>query len=232
MSDDGRPTVVVVDDEELFRMSLADYLAARLPSCRVVEAADGERARDVVRRERVDVLVTDLVMPRVDGLELLLSVHERVPSLPVVVVSAVGVSDETGIEMPVFVEKPSEIRNVADIVAGLLGSPSRARRARMSLAGALHVLERQRRTCRLGVTGDACVGRLDVVAGKVCAAEVEVGGASGVLSGEAAAVELLVRAGHRITLGAASRDVRPAGAVDATLQQLFARARARAGLGA
>ncbi|HEX8804595.1 MAG TPA: response regulator transcription factor [Acidimicrobiales bacterium] len=61
--------VVVADDQELVRSGFAMIVDAQ-PDMRVVgEAADGEAAVDVARRERADVVLMDVRMPRLDGIE-------------------------------------------------------------------------------------------------------------------------------------------------------------------
>jgi len=58
--------VLVVDDEQAARESVVDFL--RLEGYEVSEASDGETALQMVEREHYNVVVTDLVMPRMDGL--------------------------------------------------------------------------------------------------------------------------------------------------------------------
>jgi two-component system cell cycle response regulator DivK len=59
--------IVVADDNEDCRVALRTYLEAH--GYEVFEAADGETAVDVTRRERPDLVLMDVMMPGVDGLE-------------------------------------------------------------------------------------------------------------------------------------------------------------------
>lgn len=61
--------ILVVDDEEIKRITLADDLGTQGHD--VVAAADGQEAMDHLRASRFDVVITDVKMPKVDGLELL-----------------------------------------------------------------------------------------------------------------------------------------------------------------
>jgi DNA-binding NtrC family response regulator len=61
--------ILVVDDEKIKRITLADDLAAQ--GHEVAGAADGEEALQKLAAERFDVVVTDLKMPKLDGIELL-----------------------------------------------------------------------------------------------------------------------------------------------------------------
>jgi CheY-like chemotaxis protein len=91
----GRGTVLLVDDEELVRMSTADMLSDLGYS--VVEAASGEEAlRLVSRGEHFDVLVTDHLMPGMTGTDLADNVRAAKPGVPVLLVS--GYADHEGID--------------------------------------------------------------------------------------------------------------------------------------
>ena len=80
--------VVIADDapgaRALFRAALEDHRRIRI----VGEAANGEEALELVRRERPDVLLTDLAMPVMDGLQTLLAL--RAEGLPTRVVVLTG----------------------------------------------------------------------------------------------------------------------------------------------
>ena len=82
----SRPTVVVVDDvaetRELLRVLLqGDGIHV------VGEAGTGEQALDVVRRLRPDVVLMDVMMPELDGLEATRKIKEAVPETQVVILS-------------------------------------------------------------------------------------------------------------------------------------------------
>ena len=80
--------VLIVDDEAATRSGLSRLLAAEGYS---VETADGGRAAlDLVSARQPDVVVTDLKMPGMDGLELLAKLHEQDRELPVIVATALA----------------------------------------------------------------------------------------------------------------------------------------------
>ncbi len=78
--------VVLVDDERLIRSGLRMILTAEPDIEVVAEAADGVEAVDVVRRERPDVVLMDLRMPRVDGTEATRRIVDTVEPAPAVLV--------------------------------------------------------------------------------------------------------------------------------------------------
>jgi len=95
--DDGRQAsgsaeesrVLVIDDEPPIRRAMADYLTEH--GYEVVTAADGAEGLAQARAEQFHVVVVDLRLPRVDGLEVIATLHAEQPGLPVVVVSGTGV---------------------------------------------------------------------------------------------------------------------------------------------
>jgi chemotaxis protein histidine kinase CheA len=83
-----RARVLVVDDSPIIRDLLVELLtAAKLD---VHTAADGAEALEVLDRHRVDLVLSDVEMPGIDGFELLTRVRQRDPDLPVVMVTTRG----------------------------------------------------------------------------------------------------------------------------------------------
>ena len=83
--------ILVVDDEEGVRSFLAEAL--ELDDHEVETAADGEQALEILRERSFDVVLTDLKMPRVDGMTLLARLREDEPSTEVIVLTAHGTVD-------------------------------------------------------------------------------------------------------------------------------------------
>ena len=81
-------TVLVVDDDPSVRAML--YRLFTREGYNVLEAADGVAALDVLAGpHRVDLLLTDVVMPRLGGCELVIAARRMMPDLPVIVISGV-----------------------------------------------------------------------------------------------------------------------------------------------
>lgn len=87
MSAEGK-TVLVVDDEEPFLLSLVDALAPHTSLFRVVTALSGGEALDLMGRVGADLVITDLKMAGMDGVELMRRLRGVEPRLPVVVMTA------------------------------------------------------------------------------------------------------------------------------------------------
>ncbi|QSQ15954.1 sigma-54-dependent transcriptional regulator [Myxococcus landrumensis] len=80
--------ILVADDEEGVRSFIAEAL--EVEGHTVTTAADGDEAARLLAKQGVDLLVTDLRMPGMDGLTLLRKVREEQPDVEVVVLTAVG----------------------------------------------------------------------------------------------------------------------------------------------
>lgn len=84
----GRKTVLIVDDEEPFLLSLVDALAPHAARFRVMTALSGTAAIALAERAQVDLLVTDLKMPGMNGFQLLWRFAADHPHVPVIVMTA------------------------------------------------------------------------------------------------------------------------------------------------
>ncbi|MCP4689427.1 MAG: response regulator [Desulfobacterales bacterium] len=85
---DKPPVILTIDDEssirDSFRAHLEDY------EYEVLEAKNGRIGLEVFEREKPDLILVDLRMPEVDGLEVLRNVTRRSPTTPIIVVSGAG----------------------------------------------------------------------------------------------------------------------------------------------
>lgn len=81
--------VLIIDDEALIRRALADYLTDY--GYATVTASDGLEGLARARAEQFDVVLVDLRMPHLDGLEVISTLRMEQPALPIVVVSGTGV---------------------------------------------------------------------------------------------------------------------------------------------
>jgi two-component system, OmpR family, phosphate regulon response regulator PhoB len=107
-------TVLVVDDEPIVREVVVRYL--RREGYQTLEAADGLRARELLEREEPSLVVLDLMLPGVDGLELCRWIRSRY-DLPVIMLTARGEESDriVGLELGAddYVTKPFSPRELA-----------------------------------------------------------------------------------------------------------------------
>lgn len=85
-------TVLIVDDEEIFRTFLRALLEEHGYS--VVEASDGNAALQLLEHRTVDLAITDLVMPRVEGIETICAIRKKTAALPILAISGAFGSPE------------------------------------------------------------------------------------------------------------------------------------------
>ena len=85
MTMEDRIRVLVVDDEEVVRLGYRRVLST--DGFRVMAAGDGAEALDLMAGDRFDVVLLDLRMPGMDGLDVLRAIKERWPESEVVVVT-------------------------------------------------------------------------------------------------------------------------------------------------
>ncbi len=93
--DNTTPQVLVVDDEEDFRLFFVKRFSLRGMAVR--EASDGVSALDSVRNHSVDVVVLDLKMPGMDGMETLIQLKRLAPTVEVILLTGHG-SVESGVQ--------------------------------------------------------------------------------------------------------------------------------------
>lgn len=89
-------TILVVDDSAMDRR-VAGGLLEKEPDCQVFYAEDGNVALRSVDENLPDVVVTDMVMPHLDGLQLVEAMKRDFPLIPVIIMTAVG-TEETAVQ--------------------------------------------------------------------------------------------------------------------------------------
>ncbi|MHB8521213.1 MAG: PAS domain-containing hybrid sensor histidine kinase/response regulator [Limisphaerales bacterium] len=77
--------ILIVDDEKSIRRTLSEFL--RADGYEVTEAAEAEAALEQLQAAEFDVVVTDIIMPRVTGVELLRRIHNTAPHVQVVMMT-------------------------------------------------------------------------------------------------------------------------------------------------
>jgi DNA-binding response OmpR family regulator len=128
-------TILVVDDDPIVRDVVVRYLER--DGHRALVAEDGDRADELLRREQLDLVVLDVMLPGKDGLELSRSIRSR-SSLPVILLTARGEEADriVGLELGAddYVTKPFSPRELAARVRALLRRASALADPRSNLA--------------------------------------------------------------------------------------------------
>lgn len=120
------PTILVVDDDRLTRWCIARRLDRA--GYRVMEAASGEEALAVFAEGAPDLVLLDLGLPGMGGLEVLAELRRNRPALPVLTMT----TDSTGeasrrardLGAGAHLEKPFDIPGLVATIRSILASPS------------------------------------------------------------------------------------------------------------
>lgn len=116
----SRIRALVCDDDSSFRMMVRELLEER--GVEVIEAQDGQEAIGVFMRERVDLVVTDFLMPRIDGLQVIRAIRMsgEKAGVPVVLMSAISrghlQAADQAIAPDYYVNKPFRPKKMAQVL--------------------------------------------------------------------------------------------------------------------
>jgi CheY-like chemotaxis protein len=110
------PTILIVDDEP----AIVDLLSQLLEDegYRVVSAGDGQAAWETARELRPDLVIADVMMPRMDGLALVDRLANGSRPVPVILMSAAVESRRQGVP---FIAKPFDLGELLDLVSTYIG---------------------------------------------------------------------------------------------------------------
>lgn len=126
-AESGKPAVLVVDDEAQICDIVGDILENE---CRVIKAGNGAEAMEVLNTEKIELVITDINMPEMDGKELLRRMKENEPTrfIPVVILAMkTDVTDEISsysLGGDAFIPKPFLPAQILAIVRNILQSRS------------------------------------------------------------------------------------------------------------
>jgi two-component system nitrogen regulation response regulator NtrX len=111
-------TVLVVDDEKNIRETLKDVLEDE--GYQVLVAEDGKQAVDILKKDRIDVMLLDLWLPKIGGMEVLDRVKRQYGEVEIIIISGHGTIDAavkaTKIGAFDFIEKPLSLDRVLNVV--------------------------------------------------------------------------------------------------------------------
>lgn len=116
--------ILIVDDEETLTFSLYQSFIISKENYEVVTASSGNEAWEKFAEHPYDVVITDITMPGISGIELLKRIKHDRPQTHVIIMTAYG-SDEKKEEAITsgayrYVEKPFEIKMMKELIASVL----------------------------------------------------------------------------------------------------------------
>lgn len=124
-SEEAQQTILVVDDEAEVRALVREILS--LHGYNVIDTGDPIEARRIAEAQPIHLLLTDVVMPIMNGLELAKRVESTSPSTKVVLMSGYSTAAVKGSGRP-LISKPFETSDLVNTVKQMLDSKSAFRR--------------------------------------------------------------------------------------------------------
>jgi CheY-like chemotaxis protein/chemotaxis protein CheY-P-specific phosphatase CheC len=117
-----KPSILVVDDEESIRLSLSILL--KKEGFHVEEAASGEEALEKLRTNRYDIVISDIMMPELDGITLLKKIKELDRKIDVILITAYANLDRAIQSLrhgaSDFIQKPYENQDIIRAVSKIM----------------------------------------------------------------------------------------------------------------
>jgi two-component system response regulator ResD len=158
--------VLVVDDDDTIAGVVAGYLerAGHTASC----VGDGNAALKTIEADPPDLIVLDIMLPEIDGLEVCRRVRATTPDLPIIMLTALGEAEDriAGLEVGAddYVTKPFSPRELVLRIDSVLRRSTPSRPGRTLSAGSITVDRAARRALRNGVELMLTVRELDLLA--------------------------------------------------------------------
>ncbi|MFN3329636.1 MAG: response regulator, partial [Pyrinomonadaceae bacterium] len=180
--------VLIVDDEKLFLSSLSEGLQSYSKNFQTLTAENGKQAIEILEREEVDLVVTDLRMPEIDGFKLISYLSKNFPNLPIITITAFGTPEiESQLKnyTTAYIEKPIDFQKFADQIISTLEQTTVGNVRGISLPSFLQLIEIERKSCTVVVESEGRMGVMYFIEGRFVGAEFEN------LTNEAAAYEML-----------------------------------------
>ncbi len=116
--------ILVIDDEAAIRRVLVKILSEESDSYRVEEAEDGLRGLELVKKEDYDLVLCDIKMPKMDGVEVLVAARKMKPEIPFIMISGHGDLDTAVNTMRLgafdYISKPPDLNRLLTTVRNAL----------------------------------------------------------------------------------------------------------------
>jgi CheY-like chemotaxis protein len=148
--------VLIVDDDLGFQRLLGISLKKYKRDFDVILSNNGEEAIGILNRKPVDLIVTDLQMPKIDGLTLLAYINDAFPQTPCVIMTAHSTPEiekqfaQTGQHL---LKKPFTINKLVEAIqAALAPQPQGGMLKGISVANFLQMIALEQKTCLLEIT--------------------------------------------------------------------------------
>lgn len=148
--------ILIAEDDRIHLKRLTTIIGKHKEKFKVIPAEDGQEAIEILQKEEVSLLITDIQMPRVDGLQLLAYVNDHHPNLPCFVMTAYGTPQMKAMlpmDLLRFFKKPFDIDDlVLAIIDVLSRDTEREALPGISLISFLYMIEMEQASCTFEVS--------------------------------------------------------------------------------
>jgi CheY-like chemotaxis protein len=146
-------TVLIVDDDQGFLLSLQEMCKSQAEKFQVVMAGNGKEALDALNGNTIDLVVTDLKMPEMDGFELISQISKQRSIIPVIAMTAFGTPEMEDRLKTLgafqYIEKPIDFNVLLKKIEDGLAAGSKGHVTGISLPSFLQLLELDHKTCTI-----------------------------------------------------------------------------------
>ncbi len=199
--------VLIADDHSSIRAFIKKILQPYENIIETILVEDGRQAADKLDNDQIDLLVTDLYMPKMSGFELLLFVKERHSDIPVFVITASEADKKTKTLGTIkYFKKPIDRESFVNSVLDQLNENTSGQIRGITLISFLQLLEMEQKTCSVKVESMKKKGIFYFFKGDLTSASID--SSDGIIDGmvnEKAAIEMITWNGAIITLNNMSR---------------------------
>ncbi len=159
------PWSILIADDEAEYVRILKHCLEKDDRYHIHAANDGRQALDVIEKETIDMMVLDLTMPVMDGIELLTELHNKHIWLPVLILTGRRIREKKSPQREFgiveFMDKPAKIEDMKRKMEEILNArEKRDNTYGLSLTAILEVLEMERKTGVLTINLEKEKGRI------------------------------------------------------------------------
>jgi len=152
--------ILVVDDDQVLQLTLKRKMAEFDEQFQVVQAVDGFDALQKLEDSAFSLVITDLLMPRMDGMSLISHIQKKYPDLPVIIISGVKRGDVPNLEQVdgiiAYLEKPIVVNKLLELILSTLEDETRGGLMHnVSPTMFMQLMEMEEKTCTIRMLDNA-----------------------------------------------------------------------------
>lgn len=158
----NKKNVLIVDDEELFLRTVSDGLSVYSDEFNLLTANNGKKAIEILKYNELDLVVTDLKMPVMDGFQLLAYMSREHPEVSVIVMTAFGTPEIErkikSMDVLRYLEKPLDMDVFSNAILDELLAITEGYMSGITLPAFLQMVEMEAKTCTLKIRSNRETG--------------------------------------------------------------------------